>query len=311
MKKNYKQSIIKSSAIFIICLLIVSFAIGCSSLSHYKISKDYKKYKYKRVGLLVCRMGNKHEGVLSPITLETDYSNRIYKRELSAGMVYMKEHKDIFIDDNKRMMEGFPNYPVYRCYNGPNSSKQCKRFYKNITSNINATLKEVLNDKGYEVIDIKKTAKTWNPPFSEMKIDKIIDKVGRDIDALLVFHYFDVGTNEILTDLWYRLAVFDVNTKKNVIDFQSFYFDGVVATLFSDKEIPPGKIVVLDQNKTEKQIFSQSTSISQIKWISKTTKLRLSIRMSEKEIIEYAMKYLRYGFKSQNNHDRGLESIIP
>jgi|LGVF01.1.fsa_nt_gb hypothetical protein len=295
-------------SIFIAFLLISSCLVGCSSLSHYKISPDFEKSKYKRIGLLVCRIGNKHEGVLAPITIETDYSNRICKRELSAGMLYMKDHKDIYIDDNERLLEGFPNYPVFRCNVAPDSSKQCIKFYKNITPHIYKTLEEVLNDKGYKVIDIKEITKTWNPPFSEMNIQKIINNIGNNIDALLVFHYFDVENNGMFSDLWYTLSMFDVLSKKSVIDFQSFYFGGIVSALYSDQEMPYGKIEVHDTKQSTEKSMSVGGG-----WelVTTTTKTKLLIHLSEEEIIEYVMKYLRYGFKSHSDSDKGLEVIIP
>jgi len=303
MKNNHKIHFLNLLSIFIGFSLISSCLVGCTALSHYKISQDFEKSKYKRIGLLVCRMGNKHEGVLAPITLKTDYSNRIYKRELSAGMLYMKDHKDIYIDDNERLLEGFPDYPVFRCNVTSDSSKQCKKFYNNITPYIYKNLEEVLNDKGYEVIDIKKITKTWNPPFSEMNIQNIINNIGSNIDALLVFHYFDVENNGMISDLWYKLSMFDVLSKESVIDFQSFYFDGIVSALYYDKEMPHGKIEVIAKERYQ---FASGGG-----WVTTATDIKLLIHLSEEELIEYVMKYLRYGFKSHSSSDKGLEEIIP
>lgn len=285
---DFRDRIIIHIVIFLFCLC---YFPGCASLKRYERSDDFDKSKYKRVGLLVNRMGNKHEGVMAPITIATNYSNRIPKRELSSGMLYMKEHKDVYIEDDKRLLETFSNYPCFRY----DQRRECVRFYNNITPKIYANIESILDDKAYEVVDVRKIAETWNHPISEMNIEKIISGVENKVDALLVFHYFDVERSGILSGLWYTLSTFDVDSRKRILFFKSFYSGDIERLLHHDPEVPKENIV----------------EVQDVYGITVTKTIGVKINLSEKEIIDYHMKYMRCGFNSSKVKIRGLESVIP
>ena len=67
--------------------------------------------------------------------------------------------------------------------------------------------------------------------------------------------------------------------------------------------MPHGKIEVLAKDQYQ---FASGGG-----WVTTTTDKKLLIHLTEEEIIDYVMKYLRYGFNSHKDSDKGLEVIIP
>ena len=85
--------------VVIVISLLLSFSESTTLLAKKKIDSNL----YRKVGILVNRMTNKK--VYSPmprITLKTDYSIR-----------NSTQGTNVYIDDQKRLSESVPNYPLY------------------------------------------------------------------------------------------------------------------------------------------------------------------------------------------------------
>lgn len=288
--------------VIFLCLLLSVLFVGCASLKKHELSESYDKSKYRKMGLLVCRMGNKHEGYLAPITLETDYSLHAPKRELSSGALYMKEHQDIYIESADRLKASIPNYPYIRYR--PESWSQ---YFRNITAEIYAHTKGILKRKGYKVVDVKKLSSGWTKPISELNISNIIERSKSDIDALLVFHYLDVGAQYIkggnqnrngFSELWYSISIFDAVSKERVLLFRQGNFAHFEWALSADPQI--------QADPSARNKIRVEESPAQIKLISTFT---------DDEVLHYVMKYVQKGcvFKRGNYEEKwkGLQEIIP
>ena len=197
-------------AIYVGIILNLFLFSGCAVLQSSQVSPNFDKNKFKRVGLLVCRVGSFHSGVIAPIVLETDYSNRIPKRELSAGMLYLKEHKDVYIETDSRVKESFPDYPRIR------NAYMRETFFKNITPDIYRVVEACLSSKRYLVTDVAGASRAWNKPLSEMAVAEIM----------------------------YNFSIFDLSTNERVLYFNSRWpYPFIIEAIHKDPSVPAGTIV--------------------------------------------------------------------
>ncbi len=299
---------------------------GCSSLKSYERSQTVDWSKYGRIGLLVVRVGNITPGVLAPITLEVDYANRIPKKELSASWLYLKEHIDIYNDDEARLRESFPNYPYIH-----KSRDSWSKYFRNISTEIYNMVASVLKQKGYQVIDVKKVSSSWDKSISEMKIYGIVDALKQSCDALLVLHYMDVGhylSDDIVpgfSKLHYTLSMFDTRSKERILRFeQSNVWENFIWALAVDPKIiaDPKVAIVKDYGFVKYRPAIEFPIESQIKIIvhrseyysgtSRTKNTTVKWRFTDEEILNHVLRYMREGcrFESDNKW-KGLEEVIP
>lgn len=278
---------------------------GCASVRNYGINKDFDKTKYKRIGLLVFRVGNYSSGVIAPILPETDYSNKVPKRELSAGSLYMKEHKDVMMEDDAHLREAFPDYPRIRNPFG------IETFYKNITPQVYKVLEACLIDKGYKVTDVTDISRSWRKPVSEMTIKEIVSQVRDHVDALFVCHYMDIATQGTLSALMYNFSMFDVSSNESVLYFNSYLSPSMLDLISEDPSVPPEKIT--KRKVSERSREEAESTLWKIRVRSETYLIQAA--MSEEEIVQYALKYMRFGFPKEwqgiIKPKPALESLIP
>lgn len=295
--------------------VLASFPIvGCATLeSGIVVSDNFDKDRYRRVGVLVNRMGNVESWTEStPITLQTDYSNRISKPWHSSK----EPNQDVLIETDVRLREVIPNYPDYK----PLARFVYQRYYGNITTYIMKNVSEILEEKGYQAIDVRKIASTW----SEMSVAGIINGLANTCDALFILHYKDFGPNKYndirlqsswtgFTGLSYTVSMFDIKTRERIIFFDNFRISPYHAIL-SDPEI----ITNPDLSKKVKRNSNPghfTGGLTRSNW-------SIDLDFSEKEIIRFVMKYMRRGIVYHHYYGPGasdywtitidgLEQIIP
>jgi hypothetical protein len=299
-------------AIYVGIILNLFLFSGCAVLQSSQVSPNFDKNKFKRVGLLVCRVGSFNSGVIAPIVLETDYSNRIPKRELSAGMLYLKEHKDVYIETDSRIKESFPDYPRIR------NAFMGETFFKNITPDIYRVVESCLSTKGYLVTDVAGTSRAWNKPLSEMTVLEIISRLRGYVDALFVLHYMDIAVDGEFSEIMYNFSIFDLSTNERVLYFNSRWpYPSIIEAIHKDPSVPPGTI-------TKEKVSDSSSEVLQYGGKARITTTTYSYKhnMSSDEITRYALKYMRYGFPAGSGSESrpgltagslppSLESLIP
>lgn len=269
-------------AIYMSIILNLFLFTGCATLQSSQISPNFDKNRLKRIGLLVCRVGSFHSGVIAPIVLETDYSNRIPKRELSAGMLYLKEHKDVYIETDSRIKESFPDYPKIR------NAYLRETFFKNITPDVYRVVEACLSSKGYLVTDVMGASSAWNKPLSEMTVAEILSRLKGSVDALFVFHYMDMAVDGMFAEIMYNISIFDLSKNERVLYFNSRWpYPFIIEAIHKDPSVPAGTIT--------KEKVSDSSS-DKGKAGSPRERYVYKHNMSSDEIVGYALKYMRYGF---------------
>jgi hypothetical protein len=306
------------SSVLWIAVLASVLMVGCGTLENVVVVSDnFDKARFRRVGVLVNRMGNVESWrENTPITLQTDYSNRISKPWHSEK----EPNQDVLIETDVRLREAIPNYPDYK----PLSRFVYERYYGNITPYIMQNVSEIIEEKGYQVIDVRKIASTWPKPWSEMSVAGIINGLANTCDALFILHYRDFGPNKWndirsqsswtgFTDLSYTISMFDTKTRERIIFVDNMRIAPYHAIL-SDPEI------LADPNlsKKVKRISNPgyfTGGLTRSSW-------SINLDFSEEEIIRFVMKYIRRGIVYHHYYDagatdyltitiKGLEQIIP
>jgi hypothetical protein len=158
--------------------------LHCASAPAYVVSKKLSKQNYPRVGILVSRMGSLYPGDLARISPGIDYARRRPRKPNYWGLD--EEKLNVLIENDQRIKESIPTYPLYRNRTRINENAQ---FYRNISQPLYGMLKSIFQGKGYEVVNLRELAKNWQPLYSELRIEEIIKKAQPDMDALLVMHY--------------------------------------------------------------------------------------------------------------------------
>lgn len=309
MKRSYR--IHRAFLTCFLGFLILIGHYGCAMIANPWVSKDYDKRRYKRIGILINRVGNKLAyAPMRDITLKTDYSIRTPTL-----------NTNVYIDDEERLHESVPTYPYYS-----GSSNNFKiQYYKNMTPDVFRGIKQILVQKGYETVDVRRLSKTWSTAFSEMTIDEILSAIERSVDALLVLHYMDIGTGEIgskaygvkaqnkgFTSVLYRFIMFDVHKKEKILSYSPILGFDVNKTLINDHKI-----------------MSNPSTRNRIKVICKgdfyEKNLEINHDFTDDELVQYFVNKLLYGFdcpktpfvkcqdygKLDCRELEGLNSIIP
>jgi hypothetical protein len=285
---------------------------GCATLQSSQVSPNFDKNRLKRIGLLVCRVGSFHSGVIAPIVPETDYSNRIPKRELSAGMLYLKEHKDVYIETDSRIKESFPDYPKIR------NAYLRETFFKNITPDVYRVVEACLSSKGYLVTDVMGASSAWDKPLSEMTVAEILSRLKGSVDALFVFHYMDMAVAGMFAEIMYNFSIFDLSNNERVLYFNSRWpYPFIIEAIHKDPSVPAGTI-------TKEEVSDSSSEVSQSggRTGSRGKRFLYWHNLSSEQIAGYALKYMRYGFPPGSGSEfrpgltpgslpPSLESLIP
>lgn len=297
----------------IIILLIIFWFAACSTLTNpYVISESFIKSNYKRVGLLVTRMGYP-KLALSPITLNTDYSIRIPKTDINIYPYPPKEQIDVYIEDESRLRESLPNYPYFE-----KTRLEKAKYYRNITPQLFQNVQYVMEKKGYQVLDVVEFSKKWPKPISEMTIDEILSSLSGIVDALFVVHYIDQGDREYddlahkakfsgFTHLHYTVSMFSASTKERILYFHEDCGQ-IHQAIANDPDIKN------DPENRDRIKYNKGTSFPGTKYYNS-----LELDFSDEEIIKYVMKLMRTGttFRVYSGdlsfvaEWKSLESLIP
>lgn len=296
--------------------LLSSLLAGCSVQKPViSVAEHYSKAKYKKVGVLVNRMGNIEFGFPVPITLEMDYANRV---PCISGYGSEIPDVNVYIEDEDRLRESIPDYPEYK----PISRFEYMQYYKNITPQIYDNVTNILSGKGYSLIDVKAMAIGWPQPVSEMTVQAIVERLRGTVDILFVLHYMDRGPfkwDDIRSQkeasgfvgLVYTVSMFDTQTLERVLLVESESiapYEAIIGdpSLRADPEISKKIQQTKANNFTGRGLYRTWGSVT--------------LAMSEDEIIDLVMNYMRYGLVYDHFYDisawvkttiNGLEEIIP
>lgn len=281
----------KSTFIFLGFVMGINLLLaGCAALPKQPAvidAKDFNKNIYNKIGLLVVRVGGVSYFGNSPIPVlfTRDYSKRIPEATYALGIPSAKD--DVYIE-GERLHEAIPTYPKFKLSPGI-------EFYKNITPRIYQTVSDALRDKGYVVSDVNKIALERGKLISEMKVDDIAALSMDSVDALLVFHYMDIGNmqqplSKGFTKLIYTFTLFDTRTKAGLLFFKSSV--NIFTTVQSDNDIKN------DPELMKKIHYNEANNV-------------VRLDFSEEELIGYFMKYLRVGSFEYGERWDGLNNIIP
>lgn len=307
--------------------ILLFILLSCATTSPpYEISKNYQKQKYQRIALLVVRVGNdSHLGCPVPITVNTDYSTRKPKLDsefnsISPGQYVAKT--DVYIEDEDRLRESLPAYPDYAGLRPAIRGSWVAKYYKNITPQIYKAVSDLLVQKGYHVVNVKEAAASFPKKASEMKIGEIVDALKKDVDAVLIIHYADIGYyyyragrkitggSEIemngFVGLNYVVAMYDAGTKEQLLSFakiMSGYGPPMnLETIAWDPDIR-------NDPERAKKITVEGHSDS----LARHSKISHSF--SEDEVIGFVMRYLCKGVDIKTGESSwkwiGLAEIIP
>ncbi len=293
------------------CIAIAILALfsffSCSAFKNYGISKNYVKSNFNRIGLFVVRVGNLEDVTPAHITLETDYSIRKPKFVFDDFLLSTKEKVDVYIDEEKRLKESFPNFPYYE-YNADSKVQ----FFRNITPEIYGTVQEVLHNKGYQVVNIRALSKNWQTPISEMTINEIIDASKGQFDAILIMHYKDTGpversylqinNSEGFSGFAYTLSIFSIETKEKLLFLSENSFRPLLWTIINDPDVRSDP-VAKQKLWVEERTYPSGTSIMHYSYVSSS--------FTEDELIQYVLKYMKKGCDIKHMKWKGLNAIIP
>ncbi|HWR72073.1 MAG TPA: hypothetical protein VN604_02780 [Nitrospirota bacterium] len=291
--------------------LLVFILLSCAPKKPpYEISNNYSKQNYKRVALLVVRVGNlSRVGCPVPVTLDTDYSVRT--PQVGSTFLQYPAKVDVYIEDEDRLRQSLPAYPDYPMHGFTEKVK----YYKNITPQIYKAVSGLLTRKGYQVVNVQEAAASWPKKVSEMKVVEIVDALKKDADAVLVLHYADLGyyygsaggvSNEIkgFVELNYVAAMFDANTKERLVyyKFDGPYLDTIPRVVSQDPFIKGDPELAKKVKIEGKRGYSY--------------RYAASLSFTEDEIIDFVMRYLCKGVAIGETEESswkwvGLDEIIP
>lgn len=306
-----------------VCLLLLSIMPTiCLAMSPNTLApQEFDKSKYGRVGILITRTGGAGLGAPNEITLNTNYANRIPSKETN-------QPRDVYIETDSRLKEVIPEYPIAYSLKRGGLFKFTSEvnYYRNLSPIIQQTVSNTFREKGYQVIDVAGVSQAFNKPLSEMSIAEILTALKGSADALLVLHYTDFGnsyyddqhvrrTDKGFSSLAYTLALFDVTTGEKLLKFEPFYTISIKNVLQNDQEIKANpelskKLRYIDSPKEDfERGFFTRTRLGV--WDATTTGMVFDV--SEDDIIQCVMKYIRKGFKLENYNKwmGGLEQKIP
>ena len=286
-----------------IALLCFALALhGCTSSLQYDVSSHYNKLAYKRVGLLVVRVGNQ-AGCFGPvpITLQYNYANRL--SEKPSGFFVKSDTHDVYLEEEGRLRESLPSYPY--CSHLVDGSYV--KFFGNITPQLSSHIGQLLGGKGYEVVDLRKIATAWDKPISEMTVDELLGRSRGTVDAVFILHYSDRGDFLVkregyerasgtgFSHILYAGAMFDVATKERTLSFDPRFLSSrnIVEAIAHDPEILAdparrGKVIASDKEGEPTRIL-----------------------FSDEEVVQLAAKYICHGAKWGWNEWTGLDVIVP
>lgn len=304
------------TAVFVGLLLTMN---GCAGFRSYEVSKNFNKDQHRRVGLLVTRVGNDAFSVVAPITLQTDYSRRVPKTQSTMGL--SEDSVDVYIEDENRLRESIPSYPKFNSAplaNIGSLREQSEEYFRNITPELYTAIAEVFSEKGYEVVDVRKFANTWEKPLSEMTVGQIATHLANKADSLAVFHYTDVAntflsyippgggrhteSNKGFAAISYTLSMFDTNTKEELVFFRvvwPYYIQKVAA---SDQNI-------LNDPRYQGRIEVKEDSHNASLW--KTSTSVINNNLTDDELLQIALNYICHGVTFVGSEWRGLDTVIP
>ena len=247
--------------------LIIIVLNSCAGSMGYTIKDDYNKDTYKRIGLIVIRIGTKYP-YNSPeeITLQTDYSIK----DLSTA-------KDINIEDQAIIKEALITYPSFEEFTVLN-------YFKNITSRIYESFHSVLSEKGYDIYNTEELLDTMDKNISDMNVTQIIDSIKSDVDAIVIVHYVDIGQVNAqavhlngFNGLLYRIAMFDVNTNEIVLSYAVHHNHFSLLDSYANDPELASKVTV------QKDIFGDFTGVSHT--------------LTEDEKLDSTLKYMMNGLE--------------
>ncbi len=281
---------------------------SCTTTPTYELSKNYARDKYKRVALLVVRVGNlSRVGGPVPVALDTDYSVRT--PQVGSALLQYPAKVDVYIEDEARLRESLPEYPDYPLHGAIEKIKH----FKNITPQIYKAVSSLLTEKGYHVVNAKEVAASWRKKISDMKVGEIVDALKKDADAVLVMHYTDVGYYfafaggytrifEGFVQLNYAVAMFDVNTKERLMHFRSDnpFLDAVPRVIMEDPGVNGSELTKKIKTVGSRDLYYYNVDLS----------------AAEDEVIALVMGYLRRGNNVKKGDSErwkwtGLDEVIP
>ncbi len=318
----------------VLIFLIAVFGVSsCATKPTSYTSEAFDKAEYKRVGLLVTRMGHDNFYELPLITIDTDYSNR----RPSADCDYWRgcDYRHVYIEDDTRIQDSFPKYPLmfYQQSSGIENPLQMpalgieRYFDENISSDLYDTLHDVLTEKGYSVINVRKLAEQQENLLSEMTVGEILSSLKDTAHALVVCHYFDRGSYIVadkhkgdpiglegiqsllqmgpmadagmaagFSGLFLSLAIFDVSSKERVFTHKISF--NIPPMLLNDPDIKNDPVANV-------RITGNIEYGRQHKYIIHN--------FSKREVRDYVMKYLRKGHPGGYPIEpkTGIETVLP
>jgi hypothetical protein len=311
--------ILKSYRLFLVLTFITAITFGSDNLIFAKktLSKNFEKSKYQRVAILVCRMGGAGYDLPVPITLGTNYANRTPKPQSPAS--FKRNKVDVFIDDEQRLHESVPGYPLLATTKIPKYEAQ---YYANITPSIYQMVDSVLTSKGYQSSELRKISAGWEQSFSEMTVKDICGRLKGMVDALLILHYTDCGDVSLDTvkmvriekgfsSLSYSIAMFDIQTGERLLNYETTFGLNVHTLMTKDPQMKERDRIEIIPDAKPEVTFERGFSIKErgILLIPETTVY--IFHFSDDEVVEYAMNYLQNGYKDDIWDITGLEKLIP
>ncbi len=220
----------------ILIVILVFFSICGFTNNNFGSDKQINAQNSKKVAILIIRVGNTQAfSPMTRISLKTDYAIRVPK----LGT-------DVFIDNDKRLLESVPTYPKYT----GNTNEYYIEYFRNITPDIFNGVKSGFKQKGYEVFDMKKLSETWSKPFSEMTVKEIISATENNVDFLFILHYMDIGNSNVnskfhrikathsgFTSLIFSYSMFDIQKQKKLFSYSPLLGFASIPAIIYNPEI--------------------------------------------------------------------------
>jgi len=262
-------------------------------------------------------MNSTELGLPGPITQEFDYANRNPKLQSKSDSKL--KGTDIYIDDEKRLKEVIPEYPLIA--KSEQSPKFEYRYYKNISPQIYQAISALLSNKGYQANDLKKIGADWEKPYSEMTVAGICIALKGTVDALLVFHYTDCGYSYVAEAGWeridqgfskfaHKIAMFDIQTGAQLLEYGAPLIN-LNSALYReyDRKNPAlkGRLEIFSNPQNEIQ-YDQGYWLKEKKGFFSVSHIYMH-RYSEEEMIDILTRYISKGNSTFNVI--GLERLIP
>ncbi|MBN1397616.1 MAG: hypothetical protein JXA06_06265, partial [Bacteroidetes bacterium] len=171
----------------------------------------------------------------------------------------------------------------YPKYSG-NTQGYLIEYFKNITQEIYEGLKTAFEQKGYKVFDLKQLSRSWEKPFHEMTIEKIVTALSGKADYLFVFHYMDIGNSSIdsktyrvkasnsgFTSMVFSYTLFDIAEQEDVFSYSPMIGFAVMPSIIYNPEIMENpelrKRIIINcnnENKDESYKFSHDFTDSEL-----------------------------------------------